>query len=302
MKKWQKRTGIGLGSIALALALGALVVYAASEVRFRRAYDEVAVSPFRAASDPAALERGRHLATAVSKCVACHGADLGGQVFIDAGPLGTVIASNLTTGRGGVLARYSDGQLERAIRHGINADGHALAIMPSNDYNAMSDADLQALIAYLRTVPPVDRELPPTTIRTLGRALYVAGQLPLFPAEMMDHRAPRAAPVPAGVTVEYGEYLATIGGCRGCHGRGLEGTAKGHGPDEPGAANLTPAGELKSWSEAQFFHAMRTGIRPNGQAIRAPMPWALTGQMTDGELRAVWMYIKQVPARPTPQS
>ena len=70
----------------------------------------------------------------------------------------------------------------------------------------------------------------------------------------------------------------------------------------PPAANLTPAGELKDWGEAQFFHAMRTGIRPNGQAIRAPMPWALTGQMTDDELRAVWMYIKQVPAKPTPQS
>src|SRR5215212_4503096 len=138
MKKWQKRTGIGLGSIVLALVLGVLVVYAASEVRFRRAYDEVAVSPFRAASDPAALERGKHLATAVGKCVECHAADMGGKVFMDAGPLGTVVASNLTTGRGGVLARYGDGQLERAIRHGISADGHALAIMPSAEYNAMS--------------------------------------------------------------------------------------------------------------------------------------------------------------------
>lgn len=302
MKKWQKRTGIGLGSIVLALVLGVLVVYAASEVRFRRAYDEVAVSPLRAATGPAAVERGRHLATAISKCVDCHGGDLGGKVFIDAGPLGTVIASNITTGRGGVLARYSDGQLERAIRHGIDADGRALAVMPSSDFNVMSDADLQALIAYLRTVPPVDRELPQTTIRTLGRALYVAGKLPLFPAERMDHRAARPAPVPAGVTLEYGEYLANIGGCRGCHGPDLAGAAEGEGPGMPPAANLTPAGELKDWDEAQFFRAMRTGIRPNGQAIRAPMPWALTGQMTDDEMRAVWMYIKSRPAKPTPTS
>lgn len=300
MKKWQKITGVGLGSIVLALVLGVVAVYAASEVRFRRAY-EIAVSPLRAGNDPATLERGRHLATAVSKCVECHDADLGGKVFFDAGPLGTVIASNLTAGRGGVLQRYSDGQLERAIRHGVNEEGRALAIMPSADFAAMSDADVQAVIAYLRTVPPVDRELPKTTVRTLGRALYVFGKLPLFPVEMMDH-SKRPVTVPAGVTKEYGEYLATIGGCKGCHGPDVAGTTEGHGPGEPGAANLTPAGYFGSWTEAQFFSAMRTGIRPDGKAIRAPMPWALTGQMTDDELRAVFMYLKTVPARQTPQS
>jgi mono/diheme cytochrome c family protein len=300
MKKWAKRTGIGLGSIVVALILGIVVVYAASEVRFRRAYDEVAVSPLRASAGPAALERGRHLATAIGKCVDCHGPDLGGKLFFDAGPMGVVYASNLTSGRGGAQSRYSDGQLVRAIREGVDADGHALAIMPSEDFNAMSDADVQALVAYLRTVPPVDRELPQTTVRVLGRALYVAGKLPLFPAERIAHDARRPEPVPAGVTREYGEYLATIGGCRGCHGKGLEGAAEGEGPGMPPAANLTPAGELKSWSEAQFFRAMRTGVRPNGQAIRAPMPWALTGQSTDDELRAMWMYIKSVPPKATP--
>jgi len=300
MKKWMKRTGIGLGSIALALILGVAMVYAASEARFRRAYDEVAISPLRAPGDAAAVQRGRHLATAIGKCVDCHGADLGGKVFFDAGPLGTVVASNLTAGRGGVAGEYSDGQLERAIRHGVGADGHALAIMPSEDFSVMSDADVQALIAYLRTVPRVDRELPPTTVRTLGRVLYMAGKLPLFPAERLNHAARRGEPVPAGVTREYGEYLATIGGCRGCHGKDLAGAAEGEGPGMPPAANLTPAGELKNWDEAQFFRAMHTGIRPNGQALRAPMPWALTGQSTDDELRAMWMYIKSVPARPTP--
>ncbi|HEU4562118.1 MAG TPA: c-type cytochrome [Longimicrobium sp.] len=300
MKKWMKRTGIGVGSIALALVLGVVVVYAASEVRFRRAH-EIAVSPLRASADAAALERGRHLATAISKCVDCHNGDLGGKVLFDAGPVGTVVSSNLTSGRGGVLQRYSDGQLERAIRHGVNEEGRALAIMPSADYAAMSDADVQALIAYLRTVPPVDRELPRTTVRTLGRALYVFGQLPLFPAELMDHTK-RPEPVPAGVTKEYGEYLATIGGCKGCHMPDLAGSTEGHAPGEPGAANLTPAGYFGSWTEAQFFSAMRTGIRPDGKAIRAPMPWALTGQMTDDELRAVFMYIKSVPPKQTPQS
>jgi len=300
MKKWMKRTGIGLGSIALALILGLITVYAASEARFRRAYDEVAVSQLHAATGPAAVARGRHLAVVVAKCGVCHDADFGGKVMMDVGPLGKVVSSNLTSGRGGVAARYSDGQLERAIRHAVDADGHALAIMPSSDYNAMSQQDMGDLLAYLRTLPPVNRELPPTTLRALGRALYVAGKLPLFEAERMDHNVRPPATVAAGVTVEYGEYLATIGGCKGCHTPTLAGTAEGHAPGEPGAANLTPAGRLGHWSEQDFFKALRTGIRPDGTGINAAMPWALSGQMTDDEIRAVWMYLKTVPPAPTP--
>jgi mono/diheme cytochrome c family protein len=301
MQTWMKRTGIGVGSIVLAVVLGIGVVYAASEVRFRHAYTDVAVTPFRAAApSPDVVARGRHLATAIGKCVECHGSDLGGKAFMDAGPLGVVVATNLTTGRGGVASHYSDGQLERAIRHGVGADGRALAIMPSNDYAAMSDADLQALLAYLRTLPPVDRTVPPTNVRALGRAFYLAGKLPLFPAELIDHRAARPAPVPAGVTVEYGRYLATIGGCRGCHGPELAGGEAMGPPGTPAPANLTAGGEVGTWSKDDFVRALRTGRRPNGTAIDAFMPWALAGQMTDDEMSAVWMYIKSVPARPTP--
>jgi mono/diheme cytochrome c family protein len=299
-RKLLKWTGLGVGSLVAVVILAVLVVYAASEVRFRRAYDEIAVSPLRVAATPASLERGRHIATAIGKCGDCHGEDMGGRLFIDAGPLGQVYASNLTSGRGGVMGRYSDGQLERAIRHGVDANGHALAIMPSADFWAMSDADLEALIAYLRTLPPVNREVPRTNIRALGRGLYLAGKLPLFPAELMNHTARRPAPVPAGVTVEYGKYLATIGGCTGCHGWDLAGAAKGEGPGDPPPANLTPHGELATWTEQDFFNALRTGKRPNGVAIRPPMPWQSSGKMTDDEIRAVWMYIKSVPSKPTP--
>ncbi|HYH83180.1 MAG TPA: c-type cytochrome [Longimicrobium sp.] len=297
-----KRTGIGLGSIVLALILGLITVYAASEVRFRRAYDEVAVSQFRASNDPAAVQRGQHLAVAVAKCVDCHNGDLGGKVLFDAGPVGVVVSPNITSGRGGAAARYSDGQLERAIRHGVNAEGRALAVMPSSAYNAMSREDMADLLAYLRSVPPVDRELPRTRVRALGRVLYMAGKLPLYEAEMIDHAVRPPAAVPPAVTVDYGEYLATIGGCKGCHTATLAGTAVGHGPDEPGAANLTPAGPFGKWTEEDFFKAMRTGIRPDGTAINAAMPWALTGRMTDDELRAVYMYIKTVPPSPTPKA
>jgi cytochrome c553 len=289
MRKWVKRTGIGLGSI---------VIYAASEVRLKKAV-ELTSAPFTAAPDPARLERGKHLATAINKCVACHEADLGGKVFIEAGPLGTIIAPNLTTGRGGVLASYTDAELERAIRHGVRRDGRAIKIMPAPEYYHLSDDDLAALIAYLRTVKPVDRELPATTIGPLGRALYLFGQLPLLPAEEMDHAARRETAAP-GVTVEYGAYLAMVGGCKGCHGMDLAGGPSPE-PGAPPAANLTPAG-IGPWSEQDFFTALRMGRRPDGTTIDPFMPWALTAAMTDDEIRALWMYLKTVPAKETPKA
>ena len=298
MRKWMKRTGIGIGSLIAALVLGIGVVYAASEVRFRREV-EIAARPLAVKPDPAQVARGRHFAEAIGKCGDCHGPDLGGKTMLDAGPLGTVIASNLTAGRGGALARYTDEQLARAIRHGVAEDGRGLFIMPAPEYYHISDDDLSALIAYLRTVPAVDRELPASEIRALGRALYLAGKLPLVVAEQMDHAAPRQAPAP-GVTVEYGKYLATVGGCTGCHGPELAG-GPSHDPNGPPAANLTPAG-IGSWSEADFFRALRSGVRPNGTAISPFMPWVSSGKMTDDEIRALWMYLRSVPAKETPKA
>ena len=300
MRRYLRWAGIGAGSIAAAVVLGLIAIYAASEVRFRHVYNDIVAAPLRVDRTPAAVERGRHLATAIGKCTDCHGPDLGGKVFIDAGPVGVAVASNLTTGRGGVAGRYTDGQLERAIRHGVDADGRGVVAMPSDDYNGMSDQDMRDLIAYVRSVPPVDRELPATKLRTLGRVLYLAGKLPLFPAERIQHHVRPPTPPAPGVTVEYGEYLATIGGCRGCHGRDLAGAAEGEGPGMPPAANLTPRGQLATWSERDFVTALRTGRRPNGSELRAPMPWQLAGQMTDDEMHAVWMYIKSVPPKPTP--
>lgn len=302
MRRYLKWAGIGVGSIAVAVVLGVIAVYAASEIRFRRAFTDVAIAPFRADVTPAAAARGRHLVIAVAKCTDCHGDDMGGKTFMDAGPLGSVTASNLTRGRGGVIARYDDGALERAIRHGIGIDGRALPIMPSDEYFAMSDQDLRDVIAYVRSLPPVDRVPPATHIRTLGRALYLGGKLPLFAAETMTHTARRPSPVPAGVTVEYGRYLATVGGCRGCHGPELAGEAASQVPGVPPAANLTPRGELGAWTEQDFAHALRTGTRPNGSRLNDFMPWRLAGQMTDDEIRAVWLYLKSVPPKNTPSA
>ena len=88
----------------------------------------------------------------------------------------------------------------------------------------------------------------------MARTLYLAGNFPLLPVEMIAHDTTRPPQTP-GVTVEYGEYLATIGGCRSCHGQRLAGDAN---PDAP---DIT-VGRLASWTEEDFFRALREGGGP----------------------------------------
>jgi mono/diheme cytochrome c family protein len=251
-------------------------------------------------TDSLSIARGRHIAFAIGKCAGCHGTDLGGQQMIPGGPFGRVASANLTSGRGGVGVARSDAQLVHAIRHGVGPDGRPLFIMPAGSYRAMSDVDVAAVVAYIRSVPAVDREFPPSELGPLGRALLAAGQLKGFiPALEMDHAAPRARAPAVGVTAEYGEYLVNVGACRECHGAALAGTTPpGADPNGRASANLTPEG-LRSYDEAAFMRALRDGKRPDGTSIdTVAMPVPLTRQMTDDEIRAVWAYLRTVPPKP----
>jgi len=233
-------------------------------------------------------------------CAACHSAsleapNLAGNLFLDIPPA-RLGAPNLTTGAGGVGTRYTPADWARAIRHGVRPDGTPLLFMPTANFYHLSDADLGAIIAYIKSLPPVDNQAPASQVYPLGRVLMAAGQLAL-PAEQIDHNAPRVSAPPPGRTAEYGRYLATISTCRDCHGANLSG-----GPiDEPGAPlapNLTPGGALRSWSEADFIKTLRTGVRPDGSALREPMPWQIAGQMTDDELGAIFRYLQSLPELP----
>ena len=244
------------------------------------------------------LARGEHLVRSVSGCADCHTADLGGQVIMDAGPVGTGVATNLTSGAGGVGSTFTDEDWVLAIRHGLRRDGRSLLIMPSEAFAHYSDADLAAIIAYVKSVPPVDRELPKTKLRMLGRTLFVAGKMPIQIARLMPETVESTTPA-AGATAEYGAYLAKVGGCTSCHGADLAGGPAGD-PNAPPPANLTSAGNLGKWSEEQFMAALRTGTRPDGTAINEAMPWKVYGRMSDDELRALWLYLQSMPAKQAP--
>lgn len=239
------------------------------------------------------LSEGERLAK-IRGCIDCHGADLGGQLLEQA-PIATFVPPNLTSGEGSATAGYSDADWQRAIRHGVGPGGRPLILMPSDDNTAMSDSDFASLLAYLKSVPPVDRQLEPTALTLLGKILLGAGQLPLLTVERIDHSlAPQA--IEAATTVEYGGYVARI--CSGCHGTNFAGgPIPGHPPSMPPAANLTPAGAIKDWTLTQFAAALRTGVRPDGRKMEAQsMPWTAFSAMTDTEVEALYRYLRSLPA------
>jgi cytochrome c553 len=278
-----------LAGLLLLIVVAVAAVYVVSSLAIRKTY-RFPDSAVRAATDSASLAWGRHLMEAVSKCQDCHDGDLAGKTMIDDPAFARLATANLTGGRGGI-AEYTDADLERAIRHGVGWDGRPLVFMPSDAYGALTDEDLAALLGYLRTFKPVDREHPDPRVGPVARALYLTGKFPLLPVEMTQHDAPRGSRQP-GVTVQYGQYLATIGGCRSCHGQRLAGDAN---PDAP---NIT-AGRLATWKEEDFFRALREGRRPDGSGIDPiKMPWVRSGLMTDDEVRAVWTYMRSLPAAP----
>jgi mono/diheme cytochrome c family protein len=209
---------------------------------------------------------------------------------------GHLWSANLTRGKGGVGATFTNADFVRAIRYGLKADGKPLIFMPSEAYTHFSDADLAAIIAYVKSVPPVDQVISPPRIGPVARVLSVMiPSFPLTPAEQINQGEERPASVPANVTAAYGNYLVTTGGCRSCHNPNLSGGTKIQGVP---VANLTPAA-IGKWTESDFFKALRTGVRPDGRILSAVMPWPETKNLTDDELRAMWLYIRSVQPRAT---
>jgi mono/diheme cytochrome c family protein len=292
--RWAGRLGVAL---LLLIAVGALAIYVSSEARLQRRYDINPAAPTGA--DGPDLARGKHVAT-VRGCASCHGSNLAGRVFIDHPMIGRFVASNLTQGAGGIGGQYSDTDWARAIRHGVNRSGRGILVMPSAEFFSLSDADLSALIAYVKSVPSVDNVLPPSALSLIGRGVITLNRaVSILSAERIDHNAPYPVAPAIGVTADYGRYLAST--CSGCHGAGFSGGAiPGAPPNWPPAANLTPeAGvALVRWSLPQFVQTLRTGNTPEGRALNPRyMPWKVLGQMTDEELHAVWLFLRSLPPK-----
>jgi mono/diheme cytochrome c family protein len=275
----------------LLCAFGALFWRASQSPRNRLYHppnDDVAIP-----IDQASIARGKHLVEAVAVCTICHGVNLGGKLAFEDAFLGRGYTSNLTRGRGGIGRSYTNADWIRSIRYGVRPDGHGIPFMPSDYFNKMSDADTGAIIAYLKSLPPVDNQRTRVEINLLARFLIDLGVLgDLVRADKIDFQAPRPRP-----SNNQGEYLVEVGGCTFCHGPGLTG---GQGP-EPGAprgTDLTVRGPLSRWSLSDFKNTMRNGVDPQGRAINPKyMPWLAYRNMTDAELQAIWLYLQSLPVR-----
>lgn len=250
-----------------------------------------------------AISRGDHLVHARYGCVECHGQDFGGGVMLDSRILGTFLGPNLTTGRGSRTLDYDASDWDRAVRHGVAPDGHP-TVMPAEDFQLMSDQELSDIVAYVRSLPPVDREVAPPRLGPLGMVLVATGQM-RFSADVIPiHTAPHAELPPVmEATAEFGKHLA--GTCSGCHGANFAGgPIAGGDPSWPSAMNLTPhADGLAGWTFDDFVGALQDGKRPDGTPLREPMSLlvAYGRNMSDVELRALWAFLQTLPPVPTPK-
>lgn len=267
------------------------------------------------------VERGRYLVNYVVDCFGCHaerdfshfggpvkpgGLGVGGPLPLENFP-GQLIVSNITPDRGTGLGYWTDGEILRAFREGIGRDGRVLfPMMPYANYRYLSDEDSQAIVAYLRSIPPVKKRQAPTKVN--------------FPVNLMikdvPQPAPSVAPPNKADKLAYGKYLVTIASCADCHtpvergqpvpGREFAGGrlfAFTNSPLRVYTANITPDNDtgIGVWTEERFVQKIRS-YKPyveNGSPEVGPesftlMPWLALCYLTDEDLSAIYGYLRTV--------
>jgi mono/diheme cytochrome c family protein len=296
MGKWIKRGAVALGVLLVLAAAGVATGLQLGERKMARQV-AVNVQPVALVSDAASLQRGKYLFSSRG-CADCHGANGAGKVFVDNGKDLRIKGANITTGAGSVVAAYQPVDWVRTIRHGVTPAGRPLMIMPSEDYNRLTDVDLAALVSYVKTLPPATGTAAEVVLPLPARVLYGFGAIQDAAAKI-DHALPPATAVAEGVSVQHGAYVANM--CLGCHNPQLTGgRIPGGPPDWPPAANLTPVANSGMTAYAQpeaLMKMFKTGVRADGSKIQV-MPFESLRELNETDVRALHMYLRSLPARP----
>ncbi|HEY0655082.1 MAG TPA: cytochrome c [Chryseosolibacter sp.] len=291
LKKIFKVIGIVLGVLVLLVAGFYTKVYLSTESRLNTVYSVTAQEITFNPNDSALLAEGQRMMT-TKGCNDCHGADLGGKVFIDDPALGLLVARNLTKGKGGLPSDHNTTDWVLALKHGIRKDGKPLLFMPSHEYTLLTEQDMTAIIAYCSQLPNVDRELPANDLGPVARVLTDLGKLPLIPAEMIDHNRALVKEVTPEVSIAYGKYLSIA--CQGCHRENMKG-GEPVAPGFPVVADISSTGHAGKWTDDQFMETLRTGKTPEGKVLKPnEMPWTMTKAYSDVELKALHLYLKSL--------
>ena len=267
------------------------------------------------AADPAEVTRGKYIFGAAGGC-GCHTEpkgqpNAGGKKF--EGPFGTVYATNITPDKTTGIGGWTDEQIITAIRLGRRPNGERiLPVHPFTSFNGMADGDLKAVVAFLRSVPPVSRKNTPKKFTVpMFESVFLPAWLVTFAAK---ETPPAAAPVSG---VARGEYLVrAVGHCGECHtprsamtmavdnNRFLAGNPKKTGPEGQLSPNITPDKDtgIGSWTEDQVVTYLGTGNRPDGDVAGGLMGESIQGtlagykDMTKADLQAIAKYLKAIPA------
>jgi hypothetical protein len=302
MRPRSKRVLFGAIGV-LALAVVAVAGFACVQTRaydasLEKVYD-VPLTNVRRSEDPRVIERGGHLVAAIGSCTSthCHGTDLGGaQLPSNMGPLAEFNGPNLTPA--GMGAVYSDAELFRLLRHGIKRDGRSVRFMVVPSFNWLPDADLVAIISYVRSVPAVERANGKNVVTTFGKVMDRRADVAIDIARRVDHEhaSDDLAPPPSP-TAAYGRHVAKL--CAGCHGPTLSG---GHVPGTPPnmaiPLNLTPDPTgLAGFTYADLDRLLTTRVRRNGKPLDEFMP-EMWGKFDETEKTALFAYLQTIPSRP----
>jgi mono/diheme cytochrome c family protein len=277
-------------SVSLALLTAVILIIQGHGLATRHLSAEF--QPLRVLPDSTRVARGRHLSEI--RCAGCHAPDLsqpdvlsGGSenyLALPGGPsLGTLAAPNLTPA--GTLAKATDLEIARAIRQGISVHGGPLLVMPSAEFRAISDSDLAALIAFLRSQPAASHPVP---ARRLNLLAYLVLGLHKVEDSVVAPVTWPVADAPPESTLVFGSYMLEYLGCRECHGPLLRGGIPGQlAPMGPDLVAFAKAHDL-----AGFDLALRHGVKPAGPSMDPSlMPWTTFSRLTDSEVAAMYARI-----------
>ncbi len=257
-----------------------------------------------------AIERGAYLVNAVMTCHNCHtpmtpnGPDFsralsGGPQVFDEPPF-TVRGSNITPDRETGIGKWNDAEIRQLLRKGIRPNGVKVApIMPTGFYEILTDRDVDAIVAYLRSVKPVKNQVAaPVYKASFERQVVPGAEKPMAESDMSD-------------PVKRGFYLATAAHCMECHtpqvnGRSDFGKSLGKGGTEfkgpwgvSVARNITSHKEkgIGAWSDDEIKRAITQGVHKDGTRLKPPMGFPYYARLAPEDLTAIVAWLRTVPPR-----
>ncbi|MGB7259479.1 MAG: c-type cytochrome [Pseudolabrys sp.] len=254
------------------------------------------------------VKRGDYLVNTIMTCGNCHspkgppaataGKDFSGGLSWDEPPF-KVTAPNITQDKDTGIGIYTDADIKKLLRTGVRPNGVSIAtVMPTGFYGIITDHDMDAIVAYLRTIKPVKNKVPdPIYKMAQVRQIFPGSEKPFTAAMFKDK-------------VKHGFYLATIGHCMECHTPMVKGVHPWNeigagGMEFPGpwgvvaSRNITSSKTkgIGSWTDAEIKRAITTGVSKDGSKLTGPMGFQYYAHMTDADLNDVIAWVRTLPAK-----